>query len=62
MKSISPEDLDLLRNISVTDADTAGQTGVVDEPSVSNNGQQQLQNGQDQSMGLAGRFQESVRE
>jgi hypothetical protein len=60
--SISPEGLVLFRNISLTDADTAGQTGVVDEPSVSDNGQQQLQNGQDQSVGLAGRFQESARE
>ena len=57
-----PEDFVLFKNVSLTDADTAGQTGVVDEPSVSNNGEQQPQNGQDQSMGLAGRFQESVRE
>ena len=37
-----PDDLVLFRNISLSDADTAGQTGIVDEPSVSNNGQQIL--------------------
>ncbi|MDP6453999.1 MAG: hypothetical protein QF898_11865 [SAR202 cluster bacterium] len=40
-----PEDLVLFRNIPLTDADTAGQTGVVDEPSISNNGQQILVTG-----------------
>ena len=40
-----PEDLVLFRNISLSDADTAGQTSVVDEPSVSNNGQQILLTG-----------------
>ena len=40
-----PEDFVLFRNVSLTDADTAGQTGVVDEPSVSNNGQRILVTG-----------------
>ena len=40
-----PEDFVLFKNVSLTDADTAGQTGVVDEPSVSNNGQRILVTG-----------------
>jgi len=40
-----PEDFVLFRNVSLTDAVTAGQTGVVDEPSVSNNGQRILVTG-----------------
>ena len=40
-----PEDFVRFRNVSLSDADTAGQTGVVDEPSVSNNGQRILVTG-----------------